>query len=158
MTAIAILQRPLSIDDPAASQAQRTPAELVALRREAMRALDESVRTIVRRRLAAGPASWYQPLVEMTVYDAVYASTPAVGGHWTVAGRRASFFGFEVESYTIVLLFDEQQRPLRYRVCGATEVLSDDATPEALAGAFAQARRAGPQRGWAPAFMPGMSL
>lgn len=135
-----------------------SPAQIAASRRRAMQRLDPAVQQVVRRHLATGLISAASPMVEMTAYDAVYLAAPAVGGHWTVAGRRRSFFGVQVESYTITLEFDEKQHPARFRVCGASEVLSTDATPEALDAVLTAARTRGPQAAWAPAFVPGISL
>jgi hypothetical protein len=153
MTAPATLERPAAVAAPAL-----TPAEIVASRQRIMQALDGPVQALLRRQLATGLISAVPRMVELTAYDAVYLAAPAVGGHWTVAGRRRSFFGVQVESYTITLEFDEEQRPVRFRVCGASEVLSTNATTEALDTALTAARRSGPQTGWAPAVVPGISL
>ena len=153
MTTPATLERPAVVAAPVLS-----PAEIAASRQRTMQALDGEVQTVLRRHLATGLITAMPRMIEMTPYDAVYLAAPAVGGHWTVAGRRRSFFGVQVESYTITLEFDEEQRPARFRVCGAAEVLSTDATPEALDAALTAARRTGAQTGWAPAFAPGISL
>jgi hypothetical protein len=153
MTAPATLERPATI-----VALPLSPAQIAASRRRTMQALDPAVQDVVRRHLATGLISAASPMVEMTAYDAVYLAAPAVGGHWTVAGRRRSFFGVQVQSYTITLEFDEQQHPSRFRVCGATEALSTDASPEALDAALTTVRTRGSQAGWAPAFVPGISL
>lgn len=157
MTATTALGRPLPVAS-VSTPVGRTLAQVVDARREAMHALDELVRTIVDRRLLGSPAGAYRRPLERTAYDAVYASTPSAGGHWTAALRRPTFFGNAIESYTIVLHFAAEQRPAWFCVCGAREVESEDATPEALDRALAEAVRHGPERGWAPAFMPGLSL
>jgi hypothetical protein len=153
MTAPATIERPATI-----VALPLSPAQIAASRRRTMEGLDSAVRDVVRGHLATGLITAIPQMVEMTPYDAVYLAAPAVGGHWTIAGRRRTFFGVQVESYTITLEFDEHQHPSRFRVCGAAEVLSTDATPEALDGAIIAARRSGAQTGWAPAFAPGISL
>lgn len=134
----------------------------VALRREALRALDESVRTLMHRRLLEGgmgrTAAFASPVMELTIYDYVYAATPVVGGHWNLAVRRPQILRHQIDSYTVTLEFDEQQRPARFQVTGAKDVVSDDATLEALDRALVRAAAAGPQRTSAPSFMPGISL
>lgn len=153
MTASTILER------PAASPALTLPpAEVVAMRQRAMQALDDDVQAVLQRQLATGLITAVPRIVELTIYDAVYRAAPAVGGHWTVAGHRRSFVGMRVESYTITLEFDAAQRPARFRVCGAAETVSTDATPAALDAALTVARRTGPQTGWTPTHLPGISL
>ena len=135
-------------------------ADTLAFRREALTALDSIVRPLLRRRLLTGPAmaSFLPPVVDLTVYDAVYRATAAVGGHWTVAVRRPLLLAHQVASFTVTLEFDDEQRPSRYLVRGASEVVSDDATVEALDRALSRAAAAGPQTTWAPSFVPGISL
>jgi hypothetical protein len=153
MTSPATLERPTTI-----VALPLSPAQIAASRRRTMEALDSMVQDVVRGHLATGLITAVPRIVEMTAYDAVYLAAPSVGGHWTVAGRRRTFFGVQVESYTITLEFDEKQQPARFRVCGASEAVSTDASPEALNAAITTARRTGPQTGWAPAFAPGISL
>lgn len=134
--------------------------DAVSLRRAALLTLDAGVRELLQRRLLDGdPAmrSPYAPVVELTVYDTVYAGTPA-GGHWTVAVRRPLLFGHQVAGYTVTLEIDGQDRPARFQVSGASEVVSDDASLPALERALARARITGPLVTWAPSFMPGISL
>src|SRR5688500_7252123 len=79
----------------------------VANRRAAMTALDPQVRALLRRRvLGTAAASFLPPVLEMTVYDTVYAAIPAVGGHWTAATRRPWWLGLQVSDITVTLEFD----------------------------------------------------
>jgi hypothetical protein len=140
---------------PPRSSSCPAPRAAVAARAAALRALDPVVRDLVARHLCRGSG---RPLLELTVYDVVYPATPAVGGHWTVATYRPLLLGHQVASYALTLEFDAAQRPARFRVCGAEETVSEDATPAALAWALAHAARGGPLRTWAPGFPPGISL
>ena len=144
------------VTTPAAVETSR-----IAARREALRALDAVVRPLLRRRLVDGgglPSSLLPPVIGLTVYDAVYPATPAAGGHWTVAVRRPLFLLHQVDTFTVTLEFDASDRPARYRLSGATEVASEDATVEALDRALDRVLASGPQRTWAPSFVPGFSL
>lgn len=132
----------------------------LAARREALTALDAIVRPLLRRRLVDSGllSSPLPPVIDLTIYDAVYPATPAVGGHWTVAVRRPLFLLHQVDTFTVTLEFDASDRPARYRLSGATEVASEDATVEALDRALDRVLASGPQRTWAPSFVPGFSL
>lgn len=131
-----------------------TRGQALALRAEALNALDRAVRTVIERRM---PVTAYGPMAAfgLTVYDALY---PAMGGHWTIAYRRPAGFFHTVLTLTIALEFDRRQRPARFRVTGATEVKSADATLEALDAALEQVLSAGLLRTTAPSFVPGLSL
>ena len=147
-------------DAPVLLQPAAAQADALAVRHEVLTALDGVVRPLLRRRLLSSPAmmSFLPPVVDLTVYDAVYRATPAAGGHWTVAVRRPLIFAHQLASFTVTLAFDGEQRPAHYRVHGASEVVSDDATVEALDRALTRAATVGPQITWAPSFVPGISL
>jgi hypothetical protein len=151
---------PVLRETPAAPACpSRSTAEIVAERGAAMQAMDGAIRTLLRRYLTtAALPTMLPPVLELTAYDTVYAATPAAGGHWTAATRRSLMFGLQVESITATLEFDEEQRPSRFRVSGAVDLLTNDASPEALERALAQTRRSGLRVGWAPAVVPGLSL
>lgn len=139
---------------PAAPAPALTRAQALAARAQTLHALDQAVRTVVERRM---PVSTFGPMAAfgLTVYDALY---PALGGHWTVAYRRPMGFFHTVQTLTIALEFDRAQRPARFRVAGASEVKSADASLEALDSALEQALAAGLLRTTAPSFMPGFSF
>ena len=136
-------------------------ADALAIRYEVLHALDTSVRILLRDRLVNGAArlSQFQPaMIDLTIYDRVYRAMPAAGGHWTVTLRRPGFFTHAIATYTVTLEFDNDQRPARFQVTGAKDVVSDDATLEALDRALVRAAAAGPQITTAPSFVPGFSL
>jgi hypothetical protein len=148
-------------DAPARTEARaatETAIQTLATRREALVALDRAVRTLLQRRIVSRAFSLLPPIVDLTVYDEVYAGMPAVGGHWTVAVRRPMLLMHSVATFTVTLEFDGRQRPLRFRVSGASEVASEDATLESLDRALVEAQQSGPAVTWAPSFVPGFSL
>lgn len=131
----------------------------VSTRREALTAMDATVRPLLERRLV--PVLGFSltlPSVDLTVYDVVYPAVAMAGGHWMVTARQPWLLSQRFATFTVVLEFDEQQRPARFRISGATDVTSDDATPEALDRALARAAAAGPKVSWTPMVMPGFSL
>jgi len=126
---------------------------VLARRRAALHTLDPMVRRLLGRRVAQqvpAPPS-------LTVYDSVYPATPQVGGHWTVATVRLGWWTHTVRSYAVSLLFDAAHRPRRFRISGAREVMTRDASEAALAEGLTEAAAAGPQETTTPLF-PGSSL
>jgi hypothetical protein len=134
----------------------RPQTDRLALRREALTALDGIVRPLITERLRL-PLTAGRPLVELSIYDEIYRRSRA-GGHWTVAGRVPGLVGHTVVSYTVTLYFDAQDRPEFYLVSGARDIETEDATPEALDRALAEATATGPLTTWAPNFPPQISL
>lgn len=147
--------------DPLPQSTAATPppvSDPITLRRTALESLDATVQPLLRARLLdSRPRSPLPPVLTLTVYDTVYRSTPA-GGHWTVATRAPLLVGHQIASYTVTLEFDAAHKPARFQVSGAREVVSDDASLEALDRALTRAAAAGPVVTWAPNFMPGISL
>ncbi|MBI2760332.1 MAG: hypothetical protein HYX51_02760 [Chloroflexi bacterium] len=141
-----------------ARSAAETAAPTLATRREALVALDRAVRTLLQRRIVSRAFSLLPPLLDLTVYDEIYPGMPAAGGHWTVAVRRPMLLMHSVATYTVSLEFDARQRPLRFRVSGASDVASENATLESLDQALVEAQQSGPAVTWAPSFVPGFSL
>jgi len=111
-------------------------------RREALLALDP----LVRRQLRQLSAPALAQTVELTVYDAVYAATPQVGGHWTATTSWFGLFSHAFGSYSVALVFDDADRPRHFAVTGAASVESDGVSEAALGRALAQAGSAGPLR------------
>ena len=126
----------------------------VAARREALTALDSFVRPLLREKLSMPLA---RPAVDLTIYDEVLRRSTA-GGHWNVTSRWFGLVGHTIASYAIALHFDADDRPTRFVISGARDVISEDATPEALARALDAAAQAGPLMTWAPNFVPDISL
>jgi len=164
MTITAVLERPalaLPVDAPSRPRRLTPEARLAALtsRRTALHAVDAEVRALLHRCLVESAApSPLPPMVDLTVYDALYAAYPSVGGHWTVAMRRPSFGGLRIATYTVMAEFDGAHTLSGFRVVGATETASDNASLAVLERALLTVWKAGPQMTWAPAFMPGISL
>jgi hypothetical protein len=131
----------------------REPA-IVDARRRSLEALDGTVRRSMRP-LAAG---LFAVASAVTIYDAVYPSTPEVGGFWTVASRWMGLITHSITSYTVSLEFDGQNRPDRFIVSGAREVRTSDASPEALERAVDEVRRAGPLTTVAPHAFTGFAF
>lgn len=145
---------PVPTPAPAPAARPLSRAQALAVRSQALHALDQSVRTVLERRL---PVSQFGPMAAfgLTVYDALY---PALGGHWTVAYRRPMGFFHTVLTLTIALEFDRAHRPARFRVTGATEVTSADATLESLDAALEHVLTAGLLQTTAPSFVPGFTF
>ena len=115
--------------------------ERVERRRAAFAALGGAVRPLLAR-LGGVPFTAQQ----LTIYDAIYAATPEIGGFWTIANRVVGLLSHQIASYTVALAFDEQDRPRCFIISGAIVVKSEDASPAALSAAIEQARQAGPLR------------
>ena len=137
-----------------------SPTNPVATRQQVLHALDRWVRPLLRTRLLGdmNGCSPVPPVLDLTVYEVVYAHTPAVGGFWTVATCRPSGIGHQVAAFTVIPEFDACQQPVRYTISGAADIASDDATPEALDRALVHAAAGGPHTTWAPTCVPGISL
>ncbi|GEM_PF-1256133 len=130
-----------------------TRQERVERRRAAFAALGSAVRPLLAR-LGGVPFT----AQELTVYDAIFAATPEIGGFWTVANRTFGMFSHQVTSYTVALAFDEQDRPRCFVINGAIVVKTEDASPGALERGIEQARQAGPLRTAARHAFPGCAL
>ncbi|HZQ36038.1 MAG TPA: hypothetical protein VFD32_08910, partial [Dehalococcoidia bacterium] len=130
-----------------------TQQERVERRRAAFATLGSAVRPLLTR-LGGVPFT----AQELTVYDAIYAATPEIGGFWTIANRVFGLLGHQIASYTVSLAFDEQDRPRCFVISGAIVVKSEDASPAALDAAIEQARRAGPLRTAARHALTGFGL
>jgi hypothetical protein len=117
-----------------------TVEQRVDRRRAAMLALDQRV----RRALATVSGGLPAPTIDMTIYDAVYPGTPNAGGHWTAAALTMSLWRHTVSSYTVTLLFDDDDRPSRFVVDAASKVVSTDTSEAALRDALETARARGP--------------
>lgn len=127
----------------------------VALRREAATALDSFVRPMLRERLSrVGMAT---APVYLTIYDEVYRRS-AAGAHWDAAVTRPGLVGHSVQSLTVALEFDSNHRAARFVITAASRVVTEDATPEALARGLDAAERIGPMRTWASNTVPALSL
>lgn len=118
----------------------------LASRRAALLALDGMVRGQLQR--AGTPFAGRT--VELTVYDAIYAGSPEVGGHWTVASAWFGLFAHSVSTLSVALTFDEQDRPQRFLVSGRRSIMSADTSEAALASALSEALAAGPAISLAP--------
>jgi hypothetical protein len=103
------------------------------------------------------PYVFGRPAVDLTVYEQVYRRSKS-GGHWTLSSRWTDLVGHTVASYTVALQFDEQDRPLRFVIDGKRQVVTEDASPEALARGLDEASQGGPIMTWAPNFIPEISL
>ncbi len=121
-------------------------AERVGRRREALLSFDAPVRRQLQRAVSALGAY----TVELTIYEAIYAASPEVGGHWTAASAFFGLFSHSVRTLTVSLLFDEQDRPQRFLVSGARSVTSTDTSEAALAAALDEVVVAGPSLTAAP--------
>ncbi len=130
---------------------QRTAVEE---RGEAMLALDPMVQRLLPR---LGLTS-VMNRPALTVYDAVYAATPEIGGHWTVAARWLGFFTHTVSSFSITLAFDAENLPSYFVVAGARTIITDDVSERALAGALEAARKIGPMSTTAPHIFANVGL
>ena len=128
----------------------------VALRREALTALDSFVRPLAAEQLSL-PFTFARPSIELTVYDEAYRRTRA-GGHWTVSSRWIGLLTHTIAGYTIALHFDDDERASHFVISGAQTVVTRDATPEALAQGLAAVARGGPLITWAPNLPPDISL
>src|SRR5579883_2276585 len=120
--------------------------ERLTARRAALQGLD----AVVRRQLQGAGTPFVPRTVELTVYDAIYAGSPEVGGHWTAATAWFGLLSHAVSSVSVALVFDEQDRPRRFQVNGARSVASTDVSESALATALAEALSAGPATVIAP--------
>mgnify|MGYP001338146610 CR=1 FL=1 len=116
--------------------------ERPAARREALLALDP----LVRRQLGLLRTGLAAQTVELTVYDTIYTASPQVGGHWTAAASWFGLLSHAIGSYSVMLVFDESDRPHHFTVTGAATVISDGISEAALAAALAMASAAGPLR------------
>lgn len=126
---------------------------VIRKRAAVLRSLDPMVKRVLRRRVAHQvPAA---PV--LTVYDAVYPAAPQEGGHWTAAGLRLGWFSHTVRSYAVAVIFDRANRPRRFRISGAHELVTQDTSEAALAAGLAEAMESGPQETAAPSF-PGGAL
>lgn len=132
------------------------PHDRIAVRHEALTALDSFVRPLLTEKLSL-PFSLVAPSVDLSIYDELYARTTA-GGHWTLATRWTGFVGHTIAGYTVTLHFDAADRPSHFTIEGAIEATTDDATPEALAHGLDRVRLGGPRITWAPNLPPGISL
>lgn len=128
----------------------------IEARQATINALDSFVRPLLAERLRP-PFSLGAPAVDLSAYDAVYARSSA-GGHWTVSTRWMGFFSHVIAGYTVTLHFDADDRPSHFSIDGASEVVTDDATPASLVEGLDRAGRAGPCVTWAPSIPPGISL
>jgi hypothetical protein len=126
----------------------------VSRRQAVLRALDPMVRRLLRRRVGAQVPA--EPV--LTVYEAVYPALPAEGGHWTLAAAGWSWFGTRVRSYAVALRFDRRNRPQGFRIRGAREVVTPDASEAALAAGLAEAAAAGPEETATPTVFPTVGL
>jgi hypothetical protein len=150
MTAIYEPERASEISAPAPVR------DGVALRREALTALDSFVRPLVAEKLSL-PFTFARPSIDLTIYDEVYRRTRA-GGHWTVSSRWIGPLTHTIAGYTVALHFDDEDRVSHFVISGAQTVVTRAATPEALADGLVAAARGGPLITWAPNFPPGISL
>jgi hypothetical protein len=148
----AIYQSPAAV----AQSDTSVSTDRLAVRREALTALDSFVRPMLLSRLRL-PFSITEPTVDLSIYDEIYGRS-ATGGHWTMNTRWMGFVGHTIAGYTVSLEFDGADRPTRFVVAGAREVVTDDATPESLSRGLDAVRFAGPLLTWAPNFPPGVSL
>lgn len=130
-----------------------TQPAAVEARRIAMRALQPMVQRLLPR---LGVIS-FQPAFA-TVYDAVYAATPAIGGHWAVAARSLGLFSHTIASYSVALAFDDENLPGYFIVSGQREFVTAGVDEAALAQALDEARLAGPLRTSAPHTFLGFGL
>ena len=137
-----------------------TPAPVlrdrVALRREALRAIDSFVRPLLAEKLRL-PLTFARPTVDLTIYDEVFPRTNA-GGHWSVSSRWIGLLTHTIAGYTVALHFDAEDRASHFVLSGATTVVTPDATPESLARGLDAVARGGPLITWAPNFPPDISL
>ncbi|HEY7295612.1 MAG TPA: hypothetical protein VH916_11255 [Dehalococcoidia bacterium] len=115
--------------------------ERVERRRAAFAALGSAVRPLLAR-LGGVPFS----AQELTVYDTIFAATPEIGGFWTLANGAFGLLSHQITSYTVALIFDEEDRPRCFVINGAIAVKTEDASPAALERGIEQARQAGPLR------------
>ena len=150
MTAIYEPERATEISVPAPVH------DRVALRHEALTALDSFVRPLAAEKLRL-PFTFARPSVELTIYEEAYRRTRA-GGHWTLSSRWIGLLTHTIAGYTIALHFDEEERASHFVISGAQTVVTRDATPEALATGLEAAARGGPLITWAPNLPPGISL
>jgi len=126
----------------------------VARRREAMLALDP----LVQRRLPRLGNGFLLSLRSLTIYDAIYPASPAVGGHWTRASRWVGMFTHTIASYTVALAFDAADNPDHFIVSGAAETISAGVSEAALTAALDRARATGPLRTTSPHIFAGLPL
>ena len=128
----------------------------MATRRQALVALDAWVRPLLMERLPAS-RTFGPPIVALTIYDVVSQRTNA-GGHWSVVRGRFGLLSHTISSYAIAVHFDADERPAYFRISGARDLWTDDATPQSLDVALDRAIRWGPLTTWAPNLPPGISL
>jgi hypothetical protein len=107
---------------------------------------------LVRRALAAAIPGLAATTVDVTLYDGVYPAYPEAGAHWTAASLLLGMLTHAVWSYTVTLLFDELDRPQRFAVQAAHNVITDDVSEKALREAIERARLHGPLRTYATNF------
>lgn len=118
---------------------------LVEDRRAAIRALDPMVRRLVGRLGSALPFS-----IDLTVYDAIFPATPAIGGHWTAASVWMGVMTHAIATYSVSLAFDEANRPHHFELVGARTAETADTSETALQAALRTVSAAGPLRTVAP--------
>lgn len=151
----ATYEPPINVTESATSVSE-TRQHRLAARREALTALDSFVRPMLAEKLRM-PLAPERPAVELTVYGDIYRRSGA-GGHWDVTSRWLGLVGHTIASYAVSLRFDAQDRPSRFVISGAREIVTTDATPEALAAGLDRAAAAGPLVSWAPSFVSDISL
>ena len=129
----------------------RLPAGLsVEQRVDRRRAALLALNPMVQRALTSVAGGLPAPTIDLTIYDAVYPANPQAGGHWTAASLMLGLWSHTIASYTVTLLFDDNDRPLRFLVHAATEVAASDASEAALRDALERARPRGPFRSFSP--------
>ena len=132
----------------------RSVEQRVDRRRDAMLALNPMVQRVLALVSGGLPA----PTIDVTIYDAVYPANPAAGGHWTVASLLMWMWSHSVASYTVTLLFDDDDRPLRFVVHAASEITSSDTSEAALREALESARPRGPLQSFSPHLFTNIGL
>ena len=145
-------RRPAPLTDVSAA----TIEQRVAARRTAVIALDSFVRPLMEEKVRL-PYVFGRPAIELTVYEQIYRRT-TIGGHWTLSSRWTDLIGHTVASYIVALHFDDQDRPLYFVIDGKRQVITADASPEALARGLDEAGQSGPLMVWAPNLVPEISL
>jgi len=119
-------------------QPQRKQA--ITQRHAAALALDP----MVRRALAALLPPFPPATIDLTLYDDVYPANPRAGAHWTAAALTLGLFAHAVASYTVTLMFDDDEQPAYFLVEGARSIASTDTSETALREALERVRAAGP--------------
>jgi len=119
-------------------QPQREQA--IERRRAAALALDPMVRGALATLLPPFPPA----TIDLTLYDDIYPANPHAGAHWTSAALTLGLFAHAVASYSVTLVFDDEDRPAYFLVEGARSIASVDASEAALREALERVRAAGP--------------